>query len=398
MKIALIGGGASSLACAAELLKSEKDFQLTIFEKNDRVGKKLLSTGNGRCNIFSSVKKPYVSMANDDAVEFFDFEENKNFFSSLGIEVFSDEEGRCYPLSNQASSVLDALRFSLLDERVRLRTGHEVKSLRKLKNGPFEIDGEAFDFVVLAFGGKAQVRGADPFSLLRTLPHSSTELLPALVKLVSDDPVLTSLKGVRAKAALKLFEDGNEICAEFGEVQFNGDSISGICVMQLSLPAAKAMAKGKTVHIEADFLPGLETEKAVSAMKAVRDNLPNAPAQALLSGIMNKRLAAEILKRNSIDPNGKCGGVSDGALRKTAETAKRKRIGITGTKSFSDSQVTLGGVPLSEVDLRTMGSRSTPGLFLCGELLDITGFCGGYNLAWAWSSGRKAGRAIAEKL
>ena len=397
MRIAIIGGGASGLACAAELLSSEKDFQLKIFEKNERVGKKLLATGNGRCNLFNERKADYVSLSFPDVSEELPLKDNKAFFEDLGVPSFADEQGRCYPLSNRASSVLDALRFKTEDERCETIFSKEISSV-SFSGGRFLVEGEGFDFLVLALGGKAQVRSYNGEKLISQFDHGFSETSPALVKFSSADPFLKSLNGIRAKASVELLSGEKPIARENGELQFSSDSVSGICAMQLSIEAAQLMLKNRKCFLKINFIPSLSSEEALRIAENVQSSLPDAPAEMLLSGMINKKIAAAILKKNSIAPDRTCKSVSADELRKIIAVATDLRVNVSSLKGYNEAQVMLGGVDLNDIDIETLESGKIKNLYFCGEILDVTGYCGGYNLNWAWSSGRTVAQSILNKL
>lgn len=397
MKIAIIGGGAAGLACAAELIRSEKRFGLTIFEKNDRIGKKILSTGNGRCNIFNENRRPYVSISGNLPSEKLPVRDNRDFFEYVGVPVFSDEEGRCYPLSNRASSVLDSFLYVLNDTRVKTEVNKNIKTVSK-KDKRFFVEGESYDFLVLAVGGKAQVKDWCGDSLAKALGHSFTLTSPALVKLETTSRVVKSLNGVRSKADVSLFVDNDLVARENGEVQFSSDSLSGICIMQLSLLASRLLLNGRSCRVEMNFIPSVEPEECRRVIDNVRKNLPNAPAELLFSGMINKTLVREILKTAEVDIKKKCREVTPDEIEKAISIATGMSFDIKATRGYRDAQVMLGGINNDEIQFDTMESKIHHNLYICGEMLDVTGFCGGYNLNWAWSSGRTAARDILQKL
>ena len=397
MRIAVIGGGAAGLACAAELLRSEKSFELTIFEKNDRVGKKILSTGNGRCNIFNDQSRAYISVNGDLPSEKLPVLDNTAFFEGMGVPVYSDDEGRCYPLSNRASSVLDCFLCIVNDNRAKIETEKNIQTVSR-KNGKFYIDGKEFDFAVLAVGGKAQIKDWHGDLLAKSLGHSFTDTSPALVKLETSSPFIKRLNGVRAKAEVSLFADDKFIAGESGEVQFSSDSLSGICIMQLSLPAARLLLKRVSCRAELNFIPFVKHEECRQIIDNVRKNLPDAPAELLFSGMVNKTLVREILKASEVDLKKSCREVTDSEIERIISVASCMRFDITATRGYRDAQIMLGGVKLDEINLDTMESKLHNNLYFCGEMLDVAGFCGGYNLNWAWSSGRTAAQSILHKL
>lgn len=403
MKIAVIGGGASGLACAVSLMTLSKEKGLTtevdVFEKNERVGKKLLSTGNGRCNLTNLFIDPncypYTYGFAQYALRLFPPESNLDFFSSLGLYCTADSEGRVYPLSNQASSVLDALRFSCEEAGVRFVCGCECKSVKKSRGG-FLINGERFyDKLVFACGGKSGVKNYESFGLLSSLGHGITKTVPSLVKLVSPDKDLRQLKGIRAAAQVSLYNGKTLLRKEQGELQFGDNTVSGIAVMQLSAFAARHFMKSNTpLRLNVDFVSAMSFEECFRSLENTARLHPTYLAENLLTGFMPKKVGMMLIKKADIWLDERLSALGSKKLKELCSLCKKCSFEITGTMDFSASQVTAGGADTEEFDPETLQSKKHKGLYCIGEMLDVDGLCGGYNLQWAWSSARCCARSI----
>ncbi|MCM1545036.1 MAG: NAD(P)/FAD-dependent oxidoreductase [Ruminococcus sp.] len=402
MKVAIIGGGASGLACAIEAMREakrqNKRISVTVFETNERVGKKILATGNGRCNMtnLSPGFDAYFSKNNfvHPALEKFTPQKNIEFFNSLGLYTRTDSEGRVYPLSNQAASVLDALRFECERLGVTFQCGETVNSIAKA-HGAYTINKQNFDKVVLACGGKAGVKQHNGFELLKMLGHSVTAASPSLVKLTTSNPAAKQLKGIRAAVSMTLFIDSRQVACESGELLFGDNVLSGIAAMQLSAYVTRHFQKSKVHPVVAiDFVPSMNHNQLLGALSGIHSRQSKSKCENLLSGLMPKRIGAVIIKAAGLSTERAIGELSDANLKKIATLCKKFDFEVDGTKGFADAQVTAGGASTNEFDCKTMESKKCKGLFCCGELLDVDALCGGFNLQWAWSSGRLCGKSI----
>lgn len=408
IKIAVIGGGASGLSCAIELLRNVKNndnVRVTLIEKLPRVGKKLLVTGNGRCNLTNMNAAEYGYRGDTEFAEFalktLTPEKNIEFFNSLGLYTRTEDEGRVYPLSNQASSVLDALRFECNRLGVEALCDYRAVHLKTIDNGVTQKivvnNRDRFDYVVVACGGKAaKVHGTDgdAYELLKMMGHKITPIAPALVSLNCDD-FTKALKGVRSICKMDLIIDGEKALENYGEVQFTDYGLSGIPIMQLSRYVS--MSPSNNIYINLDVTPDF-TEDEISGYLFDRREFGTGLCENVLIGLMNKQLCITLLKECGIAPNGKIFEMSDDEIIKLSKLCKCWKIKIKNSRSFDYAQVTAGGADCSQFNPETMESKLVNNLFCCGEALDIDGDCGGYNLQWAWSSGRLAGRTIAERI
>ena len=396
VRIAIIGGGAAGLVCACTL--GEKGIDVTVFEKNDRVGKKLLSTGNGRCNMtnLSAVAVNYFDSAEFVApvLQRFSPQTVVDFFEEHGLFTRADSEGRVYPLSNQASSVLDCLRLECERFKVRFVCSCDVKSVEK-KNGHYVINGnESFDKVVFACGGAAAVKDFSSYSLLSALGHKQTKIKPALTRLMTDDKMTKQLKGIRATVLMTLRSGEKKVAIERGELLFSDFCLSGIVSMELSSFVSHLALLGKTdFSVDVDFVPDMDFQTLFFVLSGLskREGLKS---ENLLSGLMPKKVGICLLKKLGISPELLMSSLSQKQLREISAICKKCVFKITGTGSFAQAQVTVGGIEKAGFSNKTLESKKHKGLYCCGEMLDVDGKCGGYNLQWAFSSGRLCGESI----
>lgn len=407
-KIAVIGGGASGLACAIEIMHTVKDrdeVKVTVFEKLARVGKKILVTGNGRCNLTNTNAidngfRGDVDFAKS-VLNKYTPESNIKFFNELGLYTREEDEGRVYPLSNQASSVLDVLRFECARLGIETVCDYNAVHLKSVFNGVVNKlvinNRDRFDYVVVAAGGKAaKVHGTDgdSYELLKMMGHKITSVAPALVSLNCDD-FTKALKGVRSICGLHLIIDGKKALENYGEVQFTDYGLSGIPIMQLS--RFVSMSPSNNIQINLDLTPDFTTDEIENYIFDRRE-FGTGLCENLLIGIMNKQLCITLLKECGIAPNKKISELYDDEIISLSKLCKCWKIKIKTARGFDFAQVTAGGADCSQFNPETMESKLCDNLFCCGEALDVDGDCGGYNLQWAWSSGRAAGHTIGERV
>ncbi len=403
MKIAIIGGGASGLAAAIEasLKAREKKVkaEITVFEAKDRVGKKLLATGNGRCNMLNLNENIRYFGDGDFASKVlskYGVQSNLEFFSEMGLFTRSDEEGRVYPLSNQASGVLDALRFECERLGVKFVTDCEIKSITK-KNDSFVLNSiENFEKVILACGSSAQVKNFCGYELLESLGHTVTKLAPSLTKLtVTDSQKLRVLKGLRHRCDISLYIDEKLISTEKGELLFADYGLSGIAIMQLSSYVARHFMYNKSLPtVKIDLVPDYNEEFLAKALFSIIKRNPDGAAGNLLLGFMPKKVGEAVMKDCSIKKDSPMESLKEKDIYSLSKKVKAWEFQINGTKDFSDAQVVSGGADCREFYSDTLMSKKHKGLYCCGELLNVDGPCGGYNLQWAWSSGRLCGESV----
>ena len=399
MVIGIIGGGASGMMAAIAAAEN-KNADVHIFERQARVGKKLSATGNGRCNLTNRSPAPYMGEAPDFgnfALTSFGVAETLRYFARLGLYTVTEESGRVYPYSDQANSVVDVLRLGLEKENITVHLGCEIEKAEKTQDGfrLFTTEGDYFcNKLIIACGGIAGSKLGGTMSgyrLLSAFGHKATRLRPSLVQLTSDSAFLPSLKGVRANGEVKILRDGALFAQSLGEIQFTEKGLSGPVIFEVSRDACEG--RGKWVA-EIDLLPDV-TEETLTNMLRVRKNT-HLSSEELFTGILHNRLGRVVTKEAGI---GNCpiSYLSEQELTEAAQMCKHFSFRLTGTLGMEAAQVTAGGVLTKDFDPQTMESRLMPGLYACGEVLDIDGKCGGYNLQWAWSSGYLAGKSAGEE-
>ena len=405
-QMAIIGGGAAGLCCACEAAylakKQGKALRITLFEAQNRVGKKLLVTGNGRCNLTNlcACAEDYNENARDfitPALTRFPPESTLAFFERLGLFTRADTAGRVYPLSNQAAGVLDALRLEAAHLGVQMRAETRVTAVGR-QDGAFIINGkERFDVLVLACGGKAAVKDYNGDALLRALGVPMTATAPSLVKLTTPSDFPKSLKGVRAAATLRLLLDGKAAAEETGELQFSEGVLSGICAMNLSAKLGRFFAKGGAdAAVQIDFVPSMTSETLLQTLQQLCKQGQRATNEHLLSGLLPKQVGLALLKQANLSPAKPTASLSGADLAALVRVCKTLRLPVNGTKGYADAQVMLGGAKLDAFSSQTLEAKAVPQLYCIGELLDVDGLCGGFNLQWAFASARLCAAAVVE--
>lgn len=392
--IIIVGGGASGLAAAINAKRTNGKIKVAILEALPRVGKKILATGNGRCNLtnFNAVSSCYTNSAfTQNVLESYPSRKVLEFFKSLGVLCVNDGEGRVYPMSNTAASVLDALRYEAERLGVGIYCDTHVEKIKR-NNGVFDVDGKIGKRVIIAVGGcSSPSQGSDGsgYSLLKSLGHTVTEVYPGLVRLNTEENT-KALKGIRVKARLKLLRNGEKIDSSKGEVLFTESGISGIAAMDIS----RSIKKGKYICV-LDVLPECDEKAVRSFLNSLNGEMP---IENALSGMLPRRVGQYILKKCGINFTVPIKKLKENEIGSIISTAKALRFNISGTDGFANAQITIGGARIDEFDPKTLQSRLVKGLYCTGELLDVDGICGGYNLQWAWASGLTAGRLAAEGL
>ena len=396
MIIAIIGGGASGMAAALAAAENEKN-QVFLLERQARVGRKLQATGNGRCNL-SNIHATIRGYHGEDAsfvqpaISAFTPEDTLQWFASLGLFTVTESSGKVYPYSDQANSVVDVLRLSLVKENITLKTGYEVTKIQKTDSGFQITDGNESihcDRLIVACGGLAGSKLGGTMSgykLLAKLGHRSTKLRPSLVQIKSSWPELPSLKGVRTNCHVEIICNGEPYAQSTGELQLTEHGISGPVIFEISRDVC---AKPGKWTAKLDFLPGIPPATLDAELQ--RRRTTNLPMEELLTGILHNRLGRVLTKAAGIKGKQYVNQISNAELKEVVSAVKRLEIDLTEPLGMDSAQVTAGGVQTSGFDPATMESKLVPGLYACGEVLDIDGDCGGYNLQWAWSSGRCAG-------
>ena len=401
--VLIIGGGASGLVCAIATKLQKPNYKITVLEKNDRVGKKLLATGNGRCNlgnIYASPKNYHSVSGNAEdfvktALEEFNPQNNADFFHNLGLLIKTDEAGRQYPYTNQAGSVLDILRLQLEALGVTIIT--DAPATKITKTDSFTVKTPQGDFkaekLVLATGGIAspQISNSEGMDkVLQAFGHKTTEKFSALTQIKTAGNLPKAMKGIRIPCEISLKNSEQIVKSESGEILFADYGVSGIPAFQLSRKVSENFAKNNPEKqtLVIDTLPQLSMAEIEALLKNRRDNF-STTLENYLTGIINKKLGQQILKICGLSPLSRDSKtLLDGEIQTIAYLLKHLELNVTGTTGWKNAQVTAGGLYLSDFNNQTMESKIVAGFYAIGEALDIDGDCGGYNLTWAWSSAR----------
>lgn len=396
-RVAIVGGGAAGIFSA--IIAARNGADVTIYEKSNRVGKKILATGNGRCNYTnrnilienyhgsgrSIVEGVFSIFSNDDVLEFFD---------ELGILPYEGDEGKIYPRSLQASSLLDVMRMELEKLGVEEKIDTEVVKLRKMKDG-FDIitKNEIFDAnnVIICTGGFAGSQfGCDGsgYKMAAELGIKKTKIFPALVQLKCDSKFLKKISGVKFNGVASLYCDGEKIASRFGEILFTDYGISGPPILQISRHANQALEANKEVKLALDLFSEY-TDKDLFNILRNRLSKDKKISDAMI-GLINKKLITVILQ-NAIGDYKNKKSLNNLEIKSIAYELKNFELNVIGSKTWNQAQTTAGGIEIDEVNCTTMMSNKIDGLYFAGEVLDVDGDCGGFNLQWAWSSAYIAG-------
>ncbi|MCM1302999.1 MAG: aminoacetone oxidase family FAD-binding enzyme [Lachnospiraceae bacterium] len=426
--VGVIGGGAAGMMAA--ITAARQGARVTVLEGNDRVGKKILSTGNGKCNLGNRKQglEEYHTEQPErlrKCLERFGTEDTIAFFQGIGL-LIKEKNGYLYPACEQASAVLDVLRFELAALGVQVITGCKVvqilpgqKAGRDLtedsrspssrkdsrirpQGGQIAVKSEKqtfrFDSVVIACGGKAAPKtGSDGsgFQLAEQIGHKLIPTVPALVQLRCDESYLKAVSGVRADAMICVWNGGKCVACERGELQLTDQGISGIPVFQLSRQVNYILQKQREVEVTVDFLPDYGQEE-YEALQVGRKLLQSdRTVEEFFTGLLHKKLMQQFVKLAGLKPGEPAGTADEDAMRRVYGLCREWRVHVTGHHSYDSAQACAGGVPLDQVT-EDLESCRAPGVFFAGEILDVDGKCGGYNLQWAWCSGYLAGKAAAD--
>lgn len=402
LKIVIIGGGAAGLTAA--IVAARNGAKVIILEASDRVGKKILATGNGRCN-FTNINTDINNFHGDNvkfahtALGAFDVQQTISFFEYLGIAHRIEDGGKVFPMSGQASSVLDVLRYELKNLGVEERCDSRVIDI-KPNNGGFIVflkDNEPIhgDKVILTTGGQASPQlGSDGsgYDLAKRLGHKLVDPLPALVQLKLIASFLKAVKGVKFMGNASIVKGNNALRSESGEILFTDYGISGPPILQLSRKASELISKGQKAYVQVDMFPDLDLKDLIEELELRLGYQPEKPLDFSFVGLINNKLIPVVLSEAGITaPQKKCKNITDEELKNIASILKAWKLEISGTQTWKNAQITAGGIKVDEIDAKSMMSKLVPGFYLAGEILDIDGDCGGFNLQWAWSSGFVAG-------
>lgn len=403
MKVVIIGGGASGLVCAIEAAR--RGHQVCVFEKNAKLGRKILATGNGKCNISNLHLTP--SRYHGEFPQFvtsilkrFDTMTCKNYFRSLGLEMREGEEGRLYPMSHQASSVVDILVHEGRELGVQFVCQSEVEHVAQ-KGAQFvlhvnEVE-HLFDACVIASGSLAYPNlgsSGSGYAFAKRLGHTVIEPYPTLVQLLSDEAHLSLANGVKVEAGVELFVSGMMKQRVQGDVLFTTYGLSGSAILDISRTASRACLDHEPTWVVLDMLPKLSKEAVHSLLQKRLAYAGKKSLMLWLEGIIPKKLALFLIHANTLEHLTSASLLSPKELKRLCFSLKALRLHVKGTKGFESAEVCAGGVDVREVDEKSLMSKKVKNLYFCGEVLDIDGDCGGFNLHFAWGSGYVVGQSL----
>ncbi|MDF2588376.1 MAG: hypothetical protein K0S41_2217 [Anaerocolumna sp.] len=401
--VIIIGGGASGLVAAIHAARL--NHKVLILEHKDKIGKKILATGNGKCNYTNYTQLPdcYRSSGNSEFIKrvitAFDVETTIDFFKQLGIYP-KEKKGYVYPNSEQASSVVEVLRMESHHLNVKTLCDVHVEQIKKDKN-QFLIrtnkGNHTADKVILAAGGCASPNlGSDGsgFQIAKELGHHIIKPVPALVQLQSKEKYFKTIAGVRTDAHIKLFVNDSMVVEEKGELLIAAYGVSGIPILQVSRYASRALNDKKKVHLLIDFLPMVSYDDTFNLIYDRIQKSPTKNIEEILIGLFHNKLAYVMIKEAGLSPELISSTLTKKQIQSLTNQIKLWKVPISEPNPFDQAQVSAGGVDTSEINPDTMESKIIKGLYLTGEVVDVDGTCGGYNLQWAWSTGAIAGRSI----
>lgn len=400
-KVFVVGGGAAGMMAAISARNHSAD--VTILERNNRVGKKILATGNGRCN-YTNVNLSIENYHGNNpkfaysCLSKFGVDKTLDFFEQLGITPAIEDNGKVFPLSYQSSSVLDVLRFELEGLGIEVITDGFVVNIKKDRKFILTLeDGRKVygDRVILATGGNAAPNtGSDGngYTLAENMGHSIVEVFPGLVQLKLEGNIFKQVDGVKFVGTVGLYNGNQLIKEDSGDILFTNYGISGPPILQLSRTALKCLKDNKDVELKVSIIHRKTEEELYNYLIYRFGFMAKKTIEIGLIGLINKRLILPILKELGINKNKQIAHLSNDEVSRLSKILTDWRFKISGSKSFKDAQVTAGGVDTDEIDSSTMESKLVKGLYFAGEIVDIDGDCGGFNLQWAWSSGYVAGR------
>lgn len=404
-EVIIIGGGAAGITTA--IYSKDRGSDIAILEGNDRIGKKILITGNGRCNI-SNIHISYERYHSDNTNFFrnilnrFTVNNTSEFFYSLGLPLITLNEGKMFPMSLQASSVVDIFRLALEDRNIPIYFNSKVKEVTHNKKGfkILTVNNKIFECkkLVIACGGKsASNTGSDGsgYALSKSLGHNIISPIPAIVQLKLNYKNLKALSGIKFDGFAEIIIDNKTERREFGEILFTDYGVSGPPILQISRNASYAISKGKKVIIQIDILPNLSKTEVKDILETHWAIFSHRSILNSFIGLINKKIIPILLKEAGINNIHKpCSDLEWKEKNNIIEILKGWRFEVTDTNSFSNAQVTAGGVDTKEVHIETLESKIIPNFYFCGEVLDVDGDCGGFNLQWAWSSAMAVGEAL----
>lgn len=389
----------------AAIAAARKGAEVTVLEGGDRIGRKILATGNGKCNFTNAKMDPSCFRSNtiENIASFlkaFDEKDTLAFFDSLQM-LYKAKNGYYYPASEQASTVLDVLRFEIeANAHIRVLTEQKARTITYQKDHKVKVicgtESYLFDRVIVACGSKASPKtGSDGsgYQLLRSLKCGCQieEVVPALVQLRCKEDYLKSVSGVRIEGAVSLCIDDQEICKEQGEIQLTEYGVSGIPVFQISRFASYGCARNQKVQVHLDFMPHMQAEEFYEYMRNRKNALAKRSVEQFCAGLLNKKVCTLFCKMAGISMEQNVGIVSDKAFASFMKLFKNWTLHVEKPNGFDMAQICAGGLSMKEINTH-FAMKKCPSVYVVGELLDVDGICGGYNLQWAWTSGYLAGQ------
>ena len=399
--VIIIGAGASGLMAAA--VAASKGARVALLEHKDDIGKKILATGNGRCNFTNtdmSVNKFHGSKALiKNGLSQFNYADTIRFFKELGIPAY-DNAGYIYPNSRQAASVVAAFRMELMRLHVDVKTGINITDIKPADDRTgycIQTDKGSFKSkrLIIACGLTASPKLGSDGSLFRqieALGHHIQKPLPALCGFSCDGLNFKKITGVRCDATVASVIDGQMTEQNTGELQLADYGISGIPVFQISSLMSRALDKGQMVEVIIDFLPAFSDDELNGYIKdRIITTTDNRSLNEMLNGLLNNKLLLELIHKSGVSPDKKGRLLTDDDCKSLTRSIKHTAVSVKKPRGLEFAQVCAGGIYTKEIDVSTLESKIHPGLYFCGELLDVDGICGGYNLQWAWTSGYIAG-------
>lgn len=407
MKITIIGGGAAGLIAAIIAARSGAD--VTILERQNRIGKKILVTGNGRCNLTNTYLAPkhFHTSSNKDCfgpIKNVGYEKVMAFFEELGILPLIENQ-KVYPRSEQATSVLDVMRIEIERLGITVHTDVKIIKIKEKSRKWVAISEEGMtwesDRLIMATGGMAAPQlGCDEtgYKVLKQLGHTMYEPHPTLVHVLSPSRYCKMMQGAKIKGTASIYADGKLARKEDGEILFTEDGLSGPPVFQISRIAGACKQNKIPCYIELDFFPMFSKDEIVAIIYDRIGRNPQKSIEELFLGWLHKRMIAPIIKNADIGAmNVPCENLEYDMIERLAMSMKAFKFDINGTRGFKFAQSTAGGINLKEINLNTMESLKARGVFVVGEMLDVDGDCGGYNLQWAWATGYIAGENVVKE-
>lgn len=407
--VVVIGGGASGLMCAISIKRKINNADVCILERLPRTGKKLMATGNGRCNItnvYCDASRYYGENTSivTSTLDKFSVSDTIDFFKSIGILIKIEDEGKAYPYSDQASSVLDCLRFEAKRLNIKEVTDFSVTDIKKEAN-KYKIISQSTqivaDIVAVCAGGMSSASlgsNGSMFPVMEKLGHHITPLFPSLVQVKTDKTAVRPVKGMKFTGKASLYTNGKRSCTTDGEILFTEYGLSGPCIFNLSRQVAENNINNRKTEISLDLMPEYDYNTVLNLLKERVKNFPQKTLDEFLTGMINKRIGQTLIKQQGILPLGReCKTLNEKELKQLASAIKGYRFEVFGTMPFNNAQVCAGGIKTSEIS-EFFESKFNKNLFITGEILDIDGDCGGFNLQWAWSSGYVAACEISRRL